>query len=71
MPLDEAIQKVLTINTTMETILQGLSDVCVYLDDIFITGKTNEEHLVNLSAVLHRLATVGMKQINAPFSYRK
>ena len=83
-PLDEASQKVLTINThkglykykrlpfgvsagpaifqrTMETILQGLPGVCVYLDDLLITGKSNEEHLVNLSAVLHRLATAGMK----------
>lgn len=45
----------------METILQGLQGVCVYLDDILITGKSNEEHLVNLSAVLCRLATAGMK----------
>ena len=45
---------------TMETILQGLPGVCVYLDDILITGKSNEEHLVNLSAVSCRLATAGM-----------
>ena len=73
-PLDEATQKVLMINThkglykykrlpfgvsvaptifqrTMETILQGLLGVCVYLDDILISGKSNEEHLVNLSTV--------------------
>ena len=46
---------------TMETILQGLPGVCVYLDDLLITGKSKEEHLVNLSAVLSRLATAGMK----------
>ena len=45
----------------METILQGLSSVCVYFDDKLITGKTNEEHLVNLSAVLHRFTIAGMK----------
>ena len=45
----------------METILQGLPGACVYLDDILISGKSNEEHLVNLSAVLCRLATAGMK----------
>ena len=37
---------------TMETLLQGLSGVCLYLDDILITEKTDQEHLKNLSAVL-------------------
>lgn len=45
----------------METILQGLPGVCVYLDDLLIMGKPKEEHLVNFSAVLSRLATAGMK----------
>ena len=46
---------------TMETLLQGLPGVCLYLDDILITGKTNQEHLDNLAAVLQRLAAAGMK----------
>ena len=45
----------------METLLQDLSGVCLYLDDILITGKTDQEHLNNLSAVLQRLAAAGMK----------
>ena len=45
----------------METILQDLPGVCVYWDNLLVMGKSNEEHLVNLSAVLIRLATAGMK----------
>ena len=46
---------------TMETLLQGLPGVCIYLDDILIIGKTDQEHLNNLSAVLQRLSAAGMK----------
>ena len=45
----------------METLLQGFYGVCLYLDDILITGKTDQEHLNNLSAVLQRLAAAGIK----------
>ena len=45
----------------MECILQGLPEVCVYLDDILITGKNEEEHLINLSAVLQNVSAAGMK----------
>ena len=46
---------------TVETPLQGLMGVCIYLDSILITGKTDQEHLNNLSAVLQRLSAAGMK----------
>ena len=39
---------------TMENILQGINHVCVYLDDILVTGTTEKEHLQNLDAVLSR-----------------
>ena len=45
----------------MENILQGLPGVSVYIDDILVTGKTIEEHLSNLKAVLTRLEESGIK----------
>ena len=45
----------------MEAILQGLSGVCLYLDDILITGKIEEEHHTNLSAALQKIAAAGMR----------
>ena len=46
---------------TMEKILQGLPMVVVYIDDILITGRTNEEHLANLEKVLQRLQQYGLR----------
>ena len=36
----------------MESLLQGLPGVCIYLDDILVTGISDEEHLHKLSKVL-------------------
>lgn len=44
----------------MENILKGLQGVCVYLDDILVTGRTSEEHTANLHAVLQRLHANGI-----------
>ena len=45
----------------MENLLQGVPRVCVYLDDILITGHTEAEHLKNLGEVLRRLTKAGMR----------
>ena len=46
---------------TMEKILQGLSGVTVYIDDILVTGRNDEEHLVALEAVLQQLSEYGLR----------
>ena len=45
----------------MENLLQGINHVCVYLDDILVTGTIEQEHLQNLNAVLSRLETAGLR----------
>ena len=57
----------------MDNILQGLYGVCTYLDDILVTGKTADEHIKNLNAVLTRLREAGMrlKKAKCQFSLRK
>ena len=45
----------------METLLQGIPGLCVFLDDIIITGKSKKEHLAHLQEVLHRLSDTGLR----------
>ena len=45
----------------METVLQGIPNVCVYLDDVLVTGPTDEEHLRTLDQVLSRLEEAGAR----------
>ena len=39
----------------VDNLLQGMTYVGGYLDDILITGATRKEHDVNLDMILHRL----------------
>lgn len=45
----------------IENLLQGIPGVAVYIDDILITGATEEEHLKTLEEVLRRLRAVGLR----------
>ena len=46
---------------TIESILQGLPCTSIYLDDILVTGRNEQEHLRNLEAVLTRLEERGVR----------
>ena len=46
---------------TMENLLRGVPQVTMYIDDILITGKSEEEHLRYLAEVLQRLKDPGMR----------
>ena len=44
----------------MEGILRDVPGTVVYIDDVLVTGKTQEEHLKNLDLVLSRLEEEGL-----------
>ena len=44
----------------MESILMDLSHVCMYLDDILVTGESEAAHLCKLATVLDRLELAGI-----------
>ena len=43
----------------MDSLLKGIPGVVVYLDDILVTGPSEEEHLSSLKQVLTRLQEAG------------
>ena len=45
---------------TMESLLQGLTKVCVYIDDILVAGVGEEDQLHNLAQVVERLESAGL-----------
>ena len=53
----------------MDTLLQGIDGVSVYIDDILVTGKTTQEHLEHLEEVLKRLENAGMRLKKSKCAY--
>ncbi len=45
----------------MESVLQGIPHVIVYIDDVLVTGATDEQHLQTLGVVLQRLEKAGLR----------
>ena len=45
----------------MDNLLTGIPGVAVYLDDILVTGVTEQEHLKSLEEVLRRLGQSGLR----------
>ena len=45
----------------MESLLEGIPNVCVYIDDELVTGRTEEEHLANLIEVLRHMDSAGVR----------
>ena len=53
----------------MDSLVQGLLRVSVYLDDILISGVDEEDHLNNLDNVLQRLESAGLTLQKSKFVF--
>ena len=53
----------------MDSLLKGIPNTMVYLDDVLVTGPTDDEHLQTLDRVLERLVQEGfcMKESKCQF----
>lgn len=56
---------------TMENLLNDIPGCVVYIDDILITGSSDEEHLHNLRQVLNRLQDKGIKLKEDKFDFMR
>ena len=50
-----------TFQCVIKSLLKGINGVVVYLDDIVISGSTEESHLAALDEVLSRLDQAGLR----------
>ena len=55
----------------MENVLHGLSHVVAYIDDILITGGSEEDRLKTLALVLARLDNVGIQLRKSKCEFKK
>lgn len=55
----------------MNSVLKRLKGVCVYRDDILITGRNREEHVSNVQLVLERLKQAGLTANEKKCSFLK
>ena len=53
----------------MDTVLEGIPHVICYIDDIFVTGTSDANHLQNLATVLERLEKHGLRLKKEKFSF--
>ena len=53
----------------IDQVLQGIPGVQCILDDMIVSGKSNEEHLDNLESVLKRLQDAGLKANKEKFEF--
>ena len=53
----------------MDNLLAGIPGVVVYLDDILITGPTENEHLQSLEEVLKKLEKSGLRARKSKYSF--
>ena len=56
---------------TMDTVLQGIPNIILYIDNIFVTGADNIPHVCNLAEVLQRLEEHGIRIKKAKCSFMK
>ena len=45
---------------TMESLLTDIQGVIIYLDDVLVTGRTDQEHLQSLESVLAKINDAGL-----------